>query len=300
MDFRRLRYFLAVAEHLNFRRAAASLNTSQPSLSQQIRVLEDELGVALFERTKRRVQLTSAGAVYLAGVRNVIADVDASGQQAREAQSGLRGTLTVGTNGMVMIDHIPKAVRRFRADFPDVSLSLTILRNPDLVGALRAGRIELAFSTSSESDATLASKPLWLLPSRVVLPADHPLAGEERIRLRDLNAETLITHPRRGGEGANSEVMALCREQGFTPKAIKEVPEIADLETLIGLVACGLGVTILPSSFETIAPPSVVFKAIAASDASSHVSAWWRAGEANLLVANFVRVAASIGMTGAV
>jgi DNA-binding transcriptional LysR family regulator len=298
MDFRRLRYFVAVAEQLNFRRAAAALNTSQPSLSQQIRLLEDELGVALFERTKRRVQLTSAGTVYLAGVRHAIAEVDSCGQQAREAQAGLRGTLTVGTNGMVMIEHIPQVVRRFHADFPDVNLSLTILRNPDLLGALRAGRVELAFSTTVESDAEFASEQLWTLPTRVVLPADHRLAGQEHVRLSDLNDETLITHPRRGSAGANSHVMALCREQGFTPKVIKEVPEIADLETLIGLVACGLGVTILPSSFQSIAPPSVVFKAIPSANAVNHVSAYWRAGAGNPFVANFVRLAASINSSG--
>jgi DNA-binding transcriptional LysR family regulator len=181
MDFRRLRYFVAVAEHLNFRRAAETLNTSQPSLSQQIRALEDQLGVALFKRTKRRVQLTTAGAVYLAGIRHLISEVDAYGQQAREAQAGLRGTLTVGTNRMVMIHHIPQVVRRFRADFPDVNFSLTILRNPDLVGALRAGRIELAFSTGVTADDDLATQLLWSLPSRVVLPAGQRMAQQARV-----------------------------------------------------------------------------------------------------------------------
>lgn len=295
MDFRRLRYFVAVAEHLNFRRAADSLNTSQPSLSQQIRMLEDELGVALFERTKRRVHLTRAGSVYLAGVRHVISEVDAYGRQAREAQAGLRGTLSVGTNGMVMIDHMPRVVRRFRADFPDVNLSLTILRSPDLVGALRAGRIELAFSTEVESEGELAVQPLWTLPFQVVLPVDHALAGRTEVRLRELNGETLITHPRRGGAGANSQVMALCREQGFAPKAITEVPEIADLETLIGLVACGLGITILPSTFATIAPPTVVFKTIASTKVVIRISAFQRVGATNPLVQNFVRIAESIG-----
>jgi DNA-binding transcriptional LysR family regulator len=295
MDFRRLRYFLAVAEHLNFRRAAEALNTSQPSLSQQIRILEDELGVALFERTKRRVHLTRAGAVYLSGVRHVISEVDAYGRQAREAQAGLRGSLSVGTNGMVMIEHMPRVVRRFRADFPDVDLSLTILRSPDLVGALRAGRVELAFSTDVESEGELAVQHLWTLPFQVVLPVDHPLAAREQVRLRELDGETLITHPRRGGAGANSQVMALCREQGFTPKAITEVPEIADLETLIGLVACGLGVTILPSSFATIAPPTVVFKPIAATKVVLRISAFPRVGATNPLVQNFVRIAESIG-----
>lgn len=87
--------------------------------------------------------------------------------------------------------------------------------------------------------------------------------------------------------------MGLCREQGFTPKAVKEVPEIAELETLIGLVACGLDVTILPSSFETIAPPSVVFKSIGTTAIVSKISACWRRDEVNLLVRNFVRVAES-------
>jgi len=299
MDFRRLRYFLAVAEHLNFRRAAESLNTSQPSLSQQIRALEDELGVELFERTKRRVQLTAAGGVYLAGVRNVISEVDAYGQQAREAQAGVRGSLTVGTNGMVMIEHMPSVVRRFRAEFPDVNLSVTILRNPDIVGALRAGRIELAFSTGVEPDDHLEARHMWSLEQRVVLPADHPMAKAERVRLSDLHGETLITHPRRGGAGANSQVMALCREQGFTPKAIKEVSEIADLETLIGLVACGLGITILPSPFAAIAPPSVVFKSIGTTAIVNQVSACWRYDEVNPLVRNFVRVATSIATPNA-
>jgi DNA-binding transcriptional LysR family regulator len=279
---------------LNFRRAAEALNTSQPSLSQQIRALEGQLGVVLFERTKRRVQLTTAGSVYLAGIRHVISEADAYGEQAREAQAGLRGTLTVGANGMVMIEHIPPVVRSFRKAFPDVSLSLSILRNPEIGAALRAGRIELAFSTSVEADDEVTTQLLWSLPSRVVLPADHPLAGRESLHLRELDGETLITHPRRGGAGANSQVMALCREQGFAPKAIKEVAEIADLETLIGLVACGLGITILPSSFATIAPPSVVFKAIAATNAASRISACWRQGEVNPLVRNFVRIAATI------
>jgi DNA-binding transcriptional LysR family regulator len=294
MDIRHLRYFLAVADHLNFRRAAESLNTSQPSLSQQIRTLEVELGVALFERTKRRVQLTTAGTVYLANVRHLIAEIDASGQRAREAQAGLRGTLSVGTNGMVMIDHIPRVTRAFRAEFPDVNLSLTIMRNPDIISALRAGHIELAFTTDTESYGELESQVLWSLPSRVVLPADHPMAKKKQIRLADLSGETLITHPRRGGVGANSRILALCREQRFTPSAIKEVAEVADLETLVGLVACGLGITILPSPFEKIAPPAVVFKPIAATKMDLRIAACWRRNEDNPLVRNFVQRAATI------
>jgi DNA-binding transcriptional LysR family regulator len=294
MDFRRLRYFAAVAEELNFRRAADVLNTSQPSLSQQIRALEDEIGIQLFERTKRSVRLTRAGSVYLAGVREAIAEIDACAARAREAQAGARGALSIGANGMVMIDHVPRIVRRFRAAFPDVSVSVTILRTPDIVGALRAGHIELAFANAVEPDADIDATVLWSLASCVVLPAGHPHARDEHVRLSDLAGETLITHPRRGGGGANGEVLTLCREQGFTPKAIKEVAEIADLETLIGLVACGLGVTILPSPFAQAAPPGVVFKPIAGTTRGPRISACWRRRESNALVRNFVAVATDL------
>jgi DNA-binding transcriptional LysR family regulator len=289
MDFRRLRYFAAVAEHLNFRRAAEALSTSQPSLSQQIRALEAELGFPLFERTKRRVRLTRAGAVYLAGVREAIAGIEASQQRARQAQAGLRGTLSIGAVGMVMIDHLPHLVRRFRTDFPEVDLAVTILRNPDIVGALRSGQIELAFANAVEPDRDVETLGLWSLPWQIVLPADHRLAARERVRLADLGSESLITHPRRGGAGGpNSELLAFCRERGFTPASVTEVAEIADLETLIGLVACGLGVTVLPAPFAKTAPPAVVFRPIAGPERGPRVSACWRRGEDNALVRNFL------------
>lgn len=292
MEFRRQRYFVAVAEHLSFRRAALAVGTSQPSLSQQIRSLEGELGVALFERTKRRVRLTNAGTEYLAGVRPVLAEFLACAQRAREADAGTRGSLRIGTNGMVMIDLVPRVVRAFRAAFPEVRVALTILRNPDLVGALREGTIDLAFANGVEPDDELAAELLWQLPQRVVLPDDHPRAGNATVALRDLSGETLITHPRRAG--ANSEILALCRAQRFVPKAIVEVSEIADLETLVGLVACGLGITILPSPFEAIKPPAVVFKPIAAIEHRLRISVCWRKDQPNLLAQNVVRIARGI------
>jgi DNA-binding transcriptional LysR family regulator len=292
MDFRRLRYFVAVADQLNFRRAAEALNTSQPSLSQQIRALEEELGIQLFERTKRRVRLTRAGSVYLAGVREAIAEVEACALRARDAQAGLRGALAIGANGMVMIEHLPPIVRRFRDGFPQVNLSITILRNPDIVRALRTGQIEIAFANAVEPDDDVETLALWSLPWCVVLPADHPLAGQAGVHLADLDGENLITHPRRGGAGgASSEIVALCREQGFTPRSVTEVAEIADLETLVGLVACGLGVTILPSPFGKAAPPAVVFKPIAGTDRGPRISACWRRHESNALVKNFLALA---------
>ena len=296
-EFRRLRYFLAVAEHLNFRLAARDVEVAQPSLSQQIRALEEELGFELFERSKRQVRLTKAGSEYLVGVRNGLAEFEALAVRARAARDGLRGALAIGTAGMLMIEHLPRIVRAFRSEYQDIELTMTIMRNPDLLEALRRGRIELAFTSGVITEPSLCVEPLWTFRSRVVLPVEHPLAKRSAVPLAELSGETLIVHPHRGGgSGANGAVMAVCREQGFVPGEVREVPEIADLETLVGLVACGLGVTILPSPFEAlICSKRVAFKHIEGLRVQAQMSACWRKDEPSKLVQNFVDVARRVG-----
>jgi DNA-binding transcriptional LysR family regulator len=162
---------------------------------------------------------------------------------------------------------------------------------------LRRGRVELAFTSGSFSDPLIDAERLWRFRSRVVLPADHPLAANDVVHLSELHGETLIVHPHRGGgSSANGFVLALCREQGFVPGGVREVPEIADLETLVGLVACGFGVTILPSPFELlINSPMVRFKAIKDLQQESVMSAFWRKDERTQLIANFIDVARRVG-----
>ena len=196
-----------------------------------------------------------------------------------------------------MIDRMPRIVRAFRNDFPDVDLTVTIMRNPDLLDALRRGRVELAFATGTPADPALEAESLWRFSSRVVLPVDHALAARETIHLSELSGETLIVHPHRGGGSwANGIVMALCREQGFVPGGVREVPEIADLESLVGLVACGLGVTILPSPFELLIRSAMVhFKPIRDVRDDVRISAYWRNGERSQLISNFLAVAHRMG-----
>jgi DNA-binding transcriptional LysR family regulator len=131
----------------------------------------------------------------------------------------------------------------------------------------------------------------------VVLPAGHALAAQETVHLSDLSGETLIVHPHRGGgSSANGIVMALCRDHGFVPNGVREVPEIADLESLVGLVACGLGVTILPSPFERLIRSAMVhFKPIRGVHDDLQVSAYWRKDERSQLISNFLDVAHRAG-----
>ena len=291
-DLRRLYLFKMLAEELHFRRAAEAAQVAQPALSRHIGELEHDLGIKLFERNRRKVELTAAGRELLAGVSTILAHFDETTQRAREAQGGRRGALAIGSVGMVMVRQLPAIVRENQKRFPNVSVDIAIYRSADLLDALRRHRVELAFATAFEPDATLTGKVLWTFQPRVVLPCDHPLAQRPIVRLKQLDGETLFMHSR--GATAYREVMALCQEQNFIPGAIKEVSPIADLETLIGLVACGLGVTILPSPLEEIHFPTVIFKPIATQQVFD-VAACWRRDEDNPLVHTFVDLAATFG-----
>lgn len=286
-DFRRLRYFKAVAEELHFRRAAETLKVAQPALSRQIHDLERDLGVRLFERGRRRIELTSAGIELLAGVRTLLEVFETATERAREAHDGGRGVLTIGSVGMVMVRHLPSVVRLFRSQYSGVAIDISVHRSAEVLEALRRGRVQLAFATGFEAEEGIVGTPLWAFAPRVVLPRDHPLANEAILHLNRLDGETLFIHHRHAY--AYREVMALCAEQRFTPGAIKEVGQIADLETLIGLVGCGLGVAILPSPLEEIIFPSVVFKPIATKQAT--ITICWRSNDLNPLVHNFARCA---------
>lgn len=291
MDIRRLRSFTTLAEHLSFSRAAEVLDTSQPALSHQIASLEEELGVRLFERTKRRVELTNAGAEYLDGIRGAMQLLDACAGRARDAQAGRRGTLAIAAIGMAMIRPLPTVVRTFSSRFPETRLSLSILRHPDPFEAVRSNRAQLAFGSETAGLLDLERSLLWSFPFRVILPADHRLAGQAEINLRDLEAETLFTPPQRGGSAGGDEALAVCRDLALTPADVRQVPEVADVEAILGLVACGLGFSILPAPYETFYLPSVTFKPIAGCRRRIHISAFWRRGETNPLVANFLEIA---------
>lgn len=291
MDVQRLRSFVKLAECLSFSRAAEALNVSQPALSHQIRVLEEELDIRLFERTKRRVMLTNAGAAYLEGVRGVLQLLETSAERARDAHFGLGGHLSVAAIGVAMIQPLPAVVRAFRRRYPGRRISLSVLRHPDPFDAVRANSAQLAFAAEAPSAGDLEHEFLWSFPFRVILSADHPLARRDEVCLHDLGGETLITPPQRGGLAGGDEALAVCRELAFTPASVREVPEVADVEAIMGLVASGLGFGILPVSYEAFSLPSTVFRPIAGSSRLVRIAAFWRPTVANPLVADFLRLA---------
>ena len=294
MDTRVLQNFLVIAEQLHFREAAETIGTSQPALSQQIRALETSLGVQLFERTKRSVRLTAAGAIYRAEVEGILGRLDAANAHAREAELGQRGEVIVGASSLAVLSHVPRIISAFRTQYPNVTMQLKIMRSSDLFDALNAREIHVAFTRVPAGEAAIRSEPLWAHPYRLILPADHPAARHDVVELSELRNETLITYRRVDIPESFDQIIALCHDLGFGPKRIEEVPGI---EPAIGLIACGFGVTILPTPWErTIGLPEVAFRPIARSEAwRFSISMCWHRDDRSALTATFMELARELG-----
>ncbi len=250
-----MRYFVAVAEHLHFGRAADELATAQPSLSRQIQQLEEELGVQLFERTNRHVELTGAGRMFLADARRTLQSADASVRHARENAEGTRGELRMGFIGGAMMMKLPIAMREFRRRYPNVDIVPHAMHYPEHHPALRAGTIDIAW-TVAEPDPEIDSVTVATDELLAVVPADHPFASREMIRVSDFSNEGLVMLRYADSPRLHDETMRLCAANGFRPSHVYEVLEE---ETVLGLVSAGFGVALVPGPWSVIHVPGIVF-----------------------------------------
>ena len=245
MELRHLRYFRAVAEELHFGRAAERLHIAQPPLSQQIRQLERELGVSLFTRSTRRVELTAAGKEYLKRAVAVLDAVDDAGQQARRIAHGVEGHLTIGCVGSATYSVLPRLVRALRDELPHVEISIRgEMLAPAQLDALRAGDIDIALLRPPVDDAAIRVEVLRRDRLIAALPAEHPLAQRDLLRVGDLRGEDFIAHAGQGRSVMGGLLAAICADAGFAPRIRHEVSETS---TLVTLVAAGLGVAVVPA-----------------------------------------------------
>jgi DNA-binding transcriptional LysR family regulator len=273
VELRQLRYFAALAEELHFRRAAELLDIAQPTLSQQIIALEDELGARLFERSKRSVRLTGAGTVFRSEVQTILTQVGLAANHVREAEAGRRGVLEIGSSGPPMSASLPRVIRAFRAANPEITLNVRMMYSSDILEELKGRRIHVGFGRADMDAPELTSKKLWSFPYHVVLPSDHAEVGRKSVRLGRLSGETLITYPRTLIGESYDQMIAFCHAQGFRPKAVEEVTNAA---SVVGLVACGLGISILPFT-GALDPADVVTRPIAGSrEWRFPIAAYWR------------------------
>lgn len=283
-----MRYFVVVAEEQNFSRAAERLHMAQPPLSDQIKRLENELGVQLFTRTSRGARLTEAGRLLLVEARRIFVQVEQTTEMVSRVGNGEVGRLTIGFVPSASNDVLPSVLRRFRDKYPDVQLYLQEM-NPDwLVRGLYEGRIDVSFFYLPFEDGGLAHRPVSREPLVVALPEDHPLSGEQELDLRNLAEEPFVLPAKYEMPGLHAQVMEACRQAGFVPQAVQK--EIWLMQTIVGLVAGGLGVALVPSSLRNLRRKGVVYKTVRDLSPTVEMGVVWRHDEDAPVLHSFLKV----------
>jgi DNA-binding transcriptional LysR family regulator len=286
MELRHLRYFVAVAEELHFGRAAERLFIVQPTLSKQIAALEKELGVPLFMRTKRHVELTSAGAAFLEDARQVLAQTEGATLRAKQASRGEVGLLEIGFVAPVLYDLLPHMLRAFRAQYPDVRLSLHELHSREVLNGLLSRDLHIGFSRLPVGAGKgLRVQPLVEEPVLVALPEGHPFAARESVPLADLADEELILITRTQEPELYDSYVTACSTAGFSPRVAHEVDRT---HVAVGLVAGGLGICFVPSSAQRIAHPQVAYRPLTDPSPRITFGAVWSSGPVAPVLQNFL------------
>jgi DNA-binding transcriptional LysR family regulator len=285
MELRQLRYFVAVAEELHFRRAAERLHISQPPLSQQIAALEEELGVRLLERTRRRVELTAAGEAFLRDARATLAELDVAVSTARAIDAGQEGVLRVGFVGSALLSIVPATVQRFRRTRPGAEIELRERSTVEQLRAVSTGLVDVGLVRPPiEADETLHTEVVRRERTVAALPEGHPLAGLRRVPMRRLAAEPLVLFPRDQAPGFHDLLISALAGTGTAPRVIQYAPEML---TIIGLVAAGIGVSLVPESVARLGLDGVTYRPVTGAPGSELV-AITRADDHAALVRAFV------------
>ena len=266
MELRHLRYVVTVADTLHFGRAAERLNLSQPPLSQQIRQLETELGVSLFHRTKRHVELTEAGRMFVDEARVILAHAEHASNLALRVNQGEVGQLSIGAAGPADAQIFVDILRAFAQRHPQVRMVVRNMGSAEQARAIREGRLHVGFVALPIDEPDLATETVLRRPIVIALPHDNPLATRARVPLHALAREPHIMFARRMGPRLFDAVLGACREAGFNMHIAHEVDNVY---TACALVAAGLGVCFVPAGVQDRFSNSVVLRPV--SPALPHV-----------------------------
>lgn len=293
MELRHLRYFVAVAEALHFRRAAEKLGIQQPPLSLQIRQLEEEIGTPLLRRAQRRVELTDAGRSFLEDARGILADAEAAKARARTAARGEHGRLRVGMiNSAPFHPLILRILREYRERYPGVWMTLDETSTPELAERIRAQSLDLAF-VRPLLDATpgLATEHLFDEPVLLALPQGHPLSRRRSVPLGALSLEPFVMFSRPVGSGLYDQIISACHRAGFSPRVTQEASQVT---SIVNLVAAGLGVSLVPASMQKIHSQGITYRALENDAPVAQMSLIYRRGESAAPVRNLRALAVQL------
>jgi DNA-binding transcriptional LysR family regulator len=290
MDLQTMRCFIAVAEHLHFRRAAAQLNMTQPTLSLRVRALEREAGVVLLERDRRSVRLTEAGRAFLEGARVAVRSGADAIARARGAARGETGRLRFGFTALSAYAGMPELVQRFRLAHPSVHIELVQGDSSSLAAGVLSDELDITLLHPPVPVSGLRLEELPAEEMVLALPGTHPLAKLKTVQLRRLAGEPFLLGPRRIGPHLYDQIMLSCEKAGFNPNVVQEV---ASMTTLIGLVAAGVGCGLVPSSLQVIRRPGVAFRRLANSSHTPRLltALAWRDGSLSTAARQVLEIA---------
>lgn len=282
MELRHLRYFEALASTLSFTRAAERLHISQPPLSRQIQLLEQELGVALIDRSARPMALTRAGAFFYEQSVQILARVQEVTRATQRVGAGHRRWIGVGFTASMLYGAVPQVLQRFMTAHPDVDVVLSELTSLQQVEALQAGRIDIGFGRVAIEHETISNTLLAEEPLLAVLPAGSSLARRKSVSMHALAAQMLVVYPSQPRPGLADQILAQFRAHGCP---VTRVYETNSLQTAIGLVATGIGVTLVPKSVQRLQRDDIRYRPLVERGVTSPLLMTTRAADASALLA---------------
>lgn len=258
---------------------------AQPPLSQQIRQFEDELGFELFQRTKRRVQLTDAGRVFLDESRSILNQLDEAVKAAQRASRGEQGEIAIGFVSSASYSILPPLLRQFRHACPGVHVVLQELTTDQQIERLRDKQIDVGFVRPPIEDPDLTSTTILKEPLVVALPERHPLTQSGAIALSTLASESFILFPRPLAPGLYDQVIGLCQKARFSPKVVQEAIQ---MQTIVSLVAADIGIAIVPRSLQNLQRTGVVYKELTEPTPEAAIALAWRRDVRSPVVQRFL------------
>ncbi|MBS7780530.1 LysR substrate-binding domain-containing protein [Acidovorax sp. CCYZU-2555] len=294
MELRHLRYFIAVAEEGQVTRAAQRLGIKQPPLTQQIQLLERELGVELFTRSPRKVELNAAGRLFLHEARGIISSAEEAVARLRQFDKGIDGVLRIGLTSSSLLNVRTQALfERFRRDFPQISLKIEDGSHIDLLDAVRQDHLDAIFMRSGvQRHAELASQ--WLADEALVaaIPVSHPCASADRIVLQDLEQQGVVLYRQEKCSGIGEMLLERFASAGLKMRVADETRR---LMSAIHMVACGAGMTLVPDAMRAFHPASVVYKPLGTElGLSVPLNLVYRRHSQSTLLRHFLQTAATV------
>jgi DNA-binding transcriptional LysR family regulator len=288
MEFRQLRYFLAVAEHLHFTVAAERLGIAQPPLSQQILKLERELGTKLFMRYPRRVELTEAGVILRERAQRVLDEANDAFEHVKKAARGESGHLSIGFAGSTVFHpSVASTLRKFRQTYPDVIVRTEESNSTALLDKVIEGRVDCAMVRLPLDCRELLTASLAEEEMIAVLPTGHRLGRLRSVELAQLSADPFVLFPRSIGPNLYDSIISACRAAGYSPRVEMESPQ---LSATVNMVAAGFGVTVIPASIRQIHATGVTYQKVRDKSLKTKIALIYRPREKSVTVRNFVDV----------